>query len=76
MRQNCMSNVILHPRFYPRLTSAVDNVIASIRRSGIEERLAELGSEWNDLIVSTVAQELREPCSGLGTMLKQLRRTT
>jgi hypothetical protein len=70
-----MGNVILHPKYYPRLNAAIDNVISGIRRADLEKWLARLGeTEWNNVIGEAVKTELMQPRSGVATVLKMLRR--
>jgi hypothetical protein len=70
-----MSNVVLHPSYYPRLNAAIDNVVSGIRRADLEKWLAPLGeTEWNNVIVEAVKTELVQPSTGVATVLKLLRR--
>ena len=70
-----MGKVVLHPKYYLRLSAAIDSVVEGIKRADLEKWLAKLGEdEWNHVIVEAVKTELAQPSTGVPTVLKMLRR--
>ena len=73
--EDYMSKVVLHPKYYPRLNTAIESVVSGIRRANLEEWLARLGeTEWNNVIVEAVKTELMQPSMGVATVMKLLKR--